>query len=147
MTFITSTRRYKEFQRFIRFVIVGAGGTILDFCLLSFFKEVILLPTLLANLISYSAGGISNFTFHKLWTYADSRRKWVITQFGQFTLVGATGLVLNTLLVVRLEAYFKQLPNHPVHPYLPAKFIAVLCVIIWNYFVNRYWTFRDIVPQ
>ena len=94
MPFATYTKRYKEFQRFLRFLIVGAGGTILDFCLLTFFKEFTILPTTVANLISYTAGGISNFTFHKLWTYADSRRKWVLTQFGQFTLVGLSGLIL-----------------------------------------------------
>ena len=147
MPFATYTKRYKELQRFLRFLIVGAGGTILDFCLLTFFKEFTILPTMVANLISYTAGGISNFTFHKLWTYADSRRKWVLTQFGQFTLVGLSGLILNTLLVVRLEGYFNRLPNHPLHTYLPAKLIAVFCIILWNYFVNRYWTFKDVVTQ
>ncbi|HNB37390.1 MAG TPA: GtrA family protein, partial [Anaerolineales bacterium] len=61
----------KEVTRFARFLTVGAMGTFLDFGLLTVLK-LAGLPTLIANSISFTAGLLNNFTWNRLWTFADS---------------------------------------------------------------------------
>ena len=56
--------------RFGRFALVGALGTGLDMGLLLLLTAAGL-PTLPANVISYSAGIVNNYTWNRRWTFAD----------------------------------------------------------------------------
>lgn len=134
----------KEVGRFIRFALVGASGTILDFVLLILFKEWLKLPLLLANSLSYSAGIINNYSLNRLWTYPDSRQKRLAWQLGQFAVVSVIGLLLNNLIVLGLEEPLGKLLNTPRIGYLAAKIVATGLVVFWNFFINRYWTFNDV---
>ena len=132
----------KELQRFIRFLTVGAAGTFLDFSLLSLLK-FLGFPTLFANSISFSAGVINNFTWNRLWTFADAKHSDWRRQLVQFLLVSLAGLALNNTIVLLLEVPFGTLLGQPDYGYLPAKVVATGVVVFWNYFANCYWTFRD----
>ena len=141
MTAITKTLETKEFRRFARFLTVGAIGTCLDFGLLSLLKASGL-PTLAANTLSFTAGVANNFTWNRLWTFADARQAGWQKQLAQFLLVSLVGLSLNNAIVLWLEAPLGQLLGQPEYGYLPAKVIATGVVVFWNYFANRYWTFK-----
>ncbi len=132
-----------ETGRLLRFLMVGAGGTLVDFGILTLLKSVIGLPTLPANLVSFSAGILNNFTFNRLWTYADSRGKHPLAQLGQFALVSVIGLLLNTSIVLLLETPLNALFG-AAWGYLPAKVVATGVVVLWNFSANRYWTFNDV---
>ena len=132
----------KELQRFTRFLMVGAVGTFLDFGLLSLLKAFGL-PTLIANSLSFSAGVANNFTWNRLWTFADAKQADWHRQLVQFMLVSLVGLALNNAIVVVLEAPLGLLLRQPDYGFLPAKVIATGVVVFWNYFANRYWTFRN----
>lgn len=138
----------KEAERFIKFLIVGTIGFVVDFGTLTFLKEFTSLPTAAANTISFSAAVISNFIFNRYWTYPDSRSKPIMAQLGQFTLVNVIGLLINTGILLVLEAVFDSLlvnfPEIPIRGYIPAKMIATIVVLFWNFFVNRYWTYGDV---
>ena len=62
----------KETQRFLHFLVVGAGDTIIDFSLLSLLK-LLGLSTLPANTISYLAGVINNFYWNRRWTFSETQ--------------------------------------------------------------------------
>jgi len=137
----------KEAERFIKFLVVGTVGFVVDFGTLTFLKEVFNLPTLIANTISFSLAVVSNFTLNRYWTYPDSRSKSIFSQLGQFTLVNLIGLAINNTILLLLEPVF----NHffeDIHAafrgYIPAKMIATVVVLFWNFFVNRYWTYGDV---
>jgi len=131
----------KEFTRFSRFLTVGAIGTALDFSLLVLLKSIGL-PTLIANSISFSAGLINNFTWNRLWTFGDVQSNWQ-RQLGQYTLISLFGLTLNNAIVLSLEVVFGFLLPNPELGYLPAKIVATGVVVFWNYFANRFWTFKN----
>lgn len=133
----------RELKRFFRFAVVGLSGTLLDFIVLNFLKIVFGLPTLPANVISYSCGIINNYFLNRFWTYAEVKEKNQAARFWQFTLVSLLGLLLNNLLMWGLEKPFGLLLNNPAQGYLPAKIVATAVVVFWNYYVNRYWTFKD----
>jgi len=142
MTSFTLQISSKEFQRFTRFLMVGTVGTFLDFSLLTLLK-LLGFPTLLANSLSFSVGVINNFTWNRLWTFADAKGADWRRQLVQFLVVSLAGLVLNNTIVLLLENPFGTLLGQPDYGYLPAKVIATGVVVFWNYFANRYWTFNS----
>lgn len=67
----TITLHRRETTRFMRFALVGGTGTLVDFGLLFLLREVVGLPLLIANSLSYLAGVANNFTLNRLWTFND----------------------------------------------------------------------------
>jgi putative flippase GtrA len=154
----------KEAERFAKFLLVGTLGFIIDFGTLTFLIEIVNLPSLieentpfslfvgviLANTISFSLAVLSNFTFNRYWTYPESRTKKKRVQLPQFTLVSVIGLLINnaifalTLLFLgRLSPQFNVL-TFTIDTYIPAKMLATIVVLFWNFFVNRYWTYQNV---
>lgn len=154
----------KEAERFAKFTVVGTIGFIVDFGTLTFLVEVVNLPGLvsentqfsetvglvLANTISFTLAVISNFTLNRYWTYPESRAKRKRVQLPQFLLVSAIGLILNNVILVLTTPIFDWmiinitfLPGI-VDGYVPAKIMATIVVLFWNFFVNRYWTYGNV---
>lgn len=140
----------KEAERFLKFAVVGTIGFIVDFGLLFLLKEWVgIKVTVFANTISFCAAVISNFILNRYWTYPDSRSKRIRFQLPQFTLVSVIGLALNNTIVHLLEIPFDTLLNDSFlhltnRGYIPAKIVATVVVLFWNFFINRYWTYNDV---
>ena len=154
----------KEAERFAKFLVVGSIGFIVDFGTLAFLVEVVGLPELvvestpfsatvgliLANTISFTLAVISNFTLNRYWTYPESRSKRKRRQLPQFALVSMVGLVLNNAILVLTEPLFNSLLEKfdpfqgAIEGYILAKMLATAVVLFWNFFVNRYWTYKDV---
>lgn len=139
-----------EALRVARFALVGLSGTLLDLALLALFKIALGLPTLPANVLSYSVGILNNFTLNHAWTFREARPlrgslrgslRYVLRQFAQFASISLIGLALNTALLLTLEAPFAALLGQ-AYAYLPAKLLATALVFVWNFGANRLWTFR-----
>lgn len=154
----------KEAERFAKFLIVGTIGFIIDFGTLTFLVEVVDLPGLvaentpfselfglvLANTISFSLAVVSNFTLNRFWTYPESRGIRKRIQLPQFTSVSIAGLLINNIIFALSVPLFDALissvafiPN-AIDAYIPAKILATIVVLFWNFFVNRYWTYRHV---
>jgi putative flippase GtrA len=145
----------KEFNRFIKFSIVGAVGAVIDFTLLNLSLYIIehglgwnLLPQingnlLLANTISVSAAILSNFTWNRLWTFPESRDRKKRQQLPQFAMVNIIGLVINNVIVVGVDALLIPYVGEP-WSYNIAKAIAIGVVLFWNFGANRLWTYRGL---
>lgn len=150
--FVQVTSRFginpKEAERFFKFLVVGSIGFVVDFGTLTLLIEVFNFPTLVANTCSFSAALVSNFTLNRFWTYPDSRQKKLTAQLGQFGLVNIVGLVINNTLLFLLESPFDSLTTSlgllGGRGYIPAKAVATIVVLFWNFFVNRYWTYNDV---
>jgi putative flippase GtrA len=139
----------REAERFFKFLVVGTIGFIVDFGTLTFLIEVVGLVTLVANTISFSTAVVSNFTLNRYWTYPDSRSKRRRVQLIQFGLVSIIGLGINNLIVVTFDQPFDHLLRlihapDAIAGYIPAKMLATLVVLFWNFFINRYWTYNDV---
>ncbi len=144
----------RERTRFLRFLVVGIFGAIVDFGVMNVLTNAFGFPLVLAGTISFIAAILSNFTWNRYWTYPDSRSKSVLRQLGEFTIVNAAGLLIRVPILAFLEPVFLRLFN-----WLPLRFslftpeflaknftlaIAVIIVMFWNFFVNRYWTYSDV---
>jgi putative flippase GtrA len=150
----------KEVVRFIKFAIVGAVGTVVDFGVLNLLIQLAGVPKFWANTCSFTAAVISNFTWNRLWTFPESRQRPLIAQLGQFALVNVAGLAINQAIFLGLDGLvlgkagvlsgpMSDLAGiigiaHFTLAYNLAKAMAIIVVLFWNFGVNRIWTYKGI---
>ena len=97
-----------------------------------------------ANAISFSTAVLSNFTWNRLWTFPESRERPLGSQLVQFAIVNILGLGINTLVLLVMDQYVFQHFVSERLSYNLAKALAIGIVLIWNFGVNRIWTYRGI---
>jgi putative flippase GtrA len=142
----------KEQKRFIKFGIVGATGTIVDYSIFNLFAYIVGFEEVVAQGISFTFAVISNFILNRHWTFRDSRSKRLRIQLAQYVLVNVIGLVIRTPIFIGFTYIFDGLlagrslpfgadPVWLAHNLALAGAIGV--VLLWNYFLNRRWTFND----
>lgn len=136
-------QRPQELRRFLKFATVGAIGMVVDLTVLNVMHKLVGLPLLVANSISFTTAVASNFTWNRLWTFPESRQRPILSQLGQFALVNVLGLAINNLVLWVVFQLIKGFVPDPLN-YNLAKISAIGVVLFWNYFVNRFWTYRGI---
>lgn len=132
----------KELERFLKFMVVGTIGFVVDYGTLNFLVLGFRFYILIANTISFSLAVLSNFTWNRYWTYPDSRTKPIRSQLIQFTFVNLIGWGINTLVLWATTPFFTSLVG--ILGFNISKAIATIIVLFWNFFVNRYWTYNDV---
>ena len=141
-----------ERTRFLKFAAVGAIGALIDFGIMNLLVAFLRMPFVFAGTISFICAVMSNFTWNRFWTYPESRSKPLVGQLGQFSLVNAAGLLIRLPILKFGEPALDQLLSgmsfttrlHQLLSHNLTLAIAVGVVMLWNFFVNRYWTYSDI---
>ena len=139
-TLVRRLTQRRGVRQFVKFGIVGASGFFVNlvmFTILQYYTPRELAPAHYAfnYSISFLAGGVSNFFLNRAWTFRSSAHP--VKQGLQFITVSCIALVVGLLV------------SHVVEPYLgpghKTWFVATLSGIVLNFFVNKYWTFRELV--
>ena len=144
----------KEWVRFLKFALVGISGTIIDIAFFNLFNQRFGISPVTAKSLSFSVAVFNNFIWNRLWTYPESRQLPFTKQFGQYLVVSIICLLINTTIFALADQSF----IHLFEKILPINFIfsptvvghnasvavATIVVLFWNYFANRFWTFRSI---
>ena len=161
----------KEYERFIKFGVVGALGFIIDAGAVLLLQNTILPPVnalgeaqslnvALTQSIAFFVAVCSNFVWNRLWTYPDSRSHSPQRQLTQFVIVSSIGWVIRTIWIALSYEPFGRLSTSLFSrfnsDYLPALldqhkigtmialFFGVIAVMFWNFLANRYWTYNDV---
>ena len=155
----------KEFKRFTKFLVVGVTGFIVDFGIFNLLLRALNFPPVLAQAISFTSAAINNFIWNRYWTYPDSRSKPILRQFGMFFVLSVIGLLIRTpifalfsgpmvaLVETMQSGVFAGLINFvtgTLHISIEqlglnlALAVAVLVVLFWNFFANRFITYSDV---
>ena len=152
MTSILTNNR--ERTRFLKFTVVGFIGAVVDFGVLNLMVAVFSTSLVVAGTVSFITAVFSNFLWNRYWTYPDSRTKPVLKQLIEFSIVSIIGLAIRIPTLAVLEpVVFSMISNLPYEfPNFSIKFltdnltlaIAVILVMFWNFFANRYWTYGDV---
>lgn len=144
----------RERTRFLKFTLVGFIGAIVDFGVMNLLVIGFSANLVVAGTVSFIAAVISNFLWNRYWTYPDSRTKPVLKQMIEFSIVSVIGLAIRIPTLAILEPLVYSIISN-----LPFEFsnistefltdnitlaIAVLIVLFWNFFINRYWTYGDV---
>ena len=158
----------KEFKRFSKFFVVGIIGAAIDFTTLhgldatNIFQSVYWKTPFgfpidefgVVSTISFALAVTSNFIWNRYWVYPDSRSKSLGSQLVTFFLINIIGLIIRTPILETLQAPFISLA-HSLLPHVSGDLadsagktlawaLAVIAVMLWNFFVNRYWTYNDV---
>jgi putative flippase GtrA len=124
----------KTFFQLVRYVLVGAAATFVDFGSYLLFTRVLLLAAQVANPLSYLVGNVVSFLGQRTITFHSNGRPG--PQYFRFLVVNAIGLGISQLtLLVFLHFGISDLVG---------KTAGVIASGSFNYLSNRFWTFRII---
>lgn len=150
----TMMTNQRERTRFLRFMVVGAVGAVVDFTTFNLLTAFLHVPAILAQAVSFTLAVFSNFIWNRHWTYPDSRSKAVPQQLIQFFVVNVIGLGIRTWIFTYIQKplqflFTRSLPPVPAYStqfliHNGALGFAIIVVMLWNFFVNRYWTYNDV---
>jgi putative flippase GtrA len=150
---MSSISKPQERTRFLKFTVVGAIGAVIDFGIMNLLTHLFYMPLTEAGTISFLCAILSNFLWNRFWTYPDSRSRPIARQLIMFFIVNLAGLAIRLPILKFLEPPIRQMfvqmaLNIPLKAEFLGKnltlMIAVSVVMLWNFFVNRYWTYNDI---
>lgn len=143
----------KEHVRFVKFAVVGGIGSLIDIGVMNLMTQVFHLPLVLGGSISFVCAVTNNFFGNRYWTYPDSRSKPVHHQLGMFFIVNAIGIAIRIPILKYVEPPLARLFESMARLSFDAAdalaknatlLFAIGVVMLWNYFVNRYWTYNDV---
>ena len=143
----------KERVRFLKFATVGAIGSVIDIVFMNLLTQLLNLRLVYAGTISLICAIVSNFMLNRYWTYPDSRSRHFLHQLSMFFLVNIVGIVFRIPILHYVEPVMAAAFESMVHlPHSSAQILAknatlafaIGVVMIWNFFINRYWTYNDI---
>jgi putative flippase GtrA len=143
----------QERSRFLKFMAVGVIGAVVDFGIMNLLTRLLGMILVWAGAISFICAIVSNFIWNRYWTYPDSRSRSISNQLLMFFIVNVAGLAIRLPILRFLEPPVRQalqslaLVNSPPPEFLAKNFtlaVAVGVVMLWNFFINRYWTYNDV---
>ena len=128
----------KSYRQFIKFAIVGAINTLVDwavyFLVVFAFKVDTQMIKQFAKVISFIVSAISSYGMNRIWTFR-SRNKKIIKEATRFFMVAIGGLLINST-VFYLATRHGQLRD------VFGLILATAAATFWNFLFNKRWTFR-----
>ncbi len=161
-----------EIRRFAKFLVVGAFGFVVDFGGFNLF-HILGVGTALARLVptsfafaldyltthpevieqalSFCCAVVSNFLWNYFWLYPEARNAHQGKKMTKFVIVSVAGLIVGVpvfavaLFVARGLVAAASLSSLSFNL---AGNLALVCrvgvLLFWNFFVNRFWTYREV---
>lgn len=128
---------HHEVRRFTKFVVVGVSNTVIDFSIFALLLHVAHWQYLWANLVGFTIAGANSYFFNRRWTFRSTAGD-VHREAAQYLAVIGSGFLLN-------EGGLYLLVAHAHLGALFAKVVVTGVVLVWNFALNRFWTFRQAV--
>ncbi|MBA3072010.1 MAG: GtrA family protein [Anaerolineae bacterium] len=139
-------------KRFIKFGIVGFTGSVIDFGVFNLFTIAFNVASIASSTVSFALAVINNFVLNRFWTYPETRQTPIYKPLVKFIIVSCLGLAIRIPLFAWLEKVLiplaeKTIPN-VLTPTIVGHNLSLAIVIgvvmLWNFFVNRFWTFKSV---
>jgi dolichol-phosphate mannosyltransferase len=147
---LSSVSRYMS-VRFIKFAIVGASGTIINLCAFLSFASLLGLRDWRISALATLFANLTNYVFNNAWTFVDRGHRGLSLLRGYLSYLGFSlvGMLASTLAFAGLTG-----ASHTyLHSAQPAKesfilalgfqLVAILVGTVFNYELNRRFTWRD----
>jgi putative flippase GtrA len=154
MKLVKSTKLYgaarankPEVMRFVKFMVVGFSGLIVDYTTLNILAHIFDVASWLAVAVAFCVAATNNFIWNRLWVYPESRKDSLWKTFPTFFIVNAVGLGINELILFLFEMPITQMLGSEFWGLNATKAIAAVIVMVWNFVVNRFVTFREVKWQ
>ena len=142
--FFKLSRRAKTF---LKFGLVGATGTIIDFLFYKIFINYYGLPPATAKALSTSIAIVNNFVLNDIWTFRGRKNTDnYFRKFGTFVAVSSIGLGIAVIIVKVLHEIFGDgfvwIGSRHIAYNNFYFFATIPPVMLWNFLVNHFVTWR-----
>ena len=115
------------------FLNIGVVSTLLHYALLILLKEQFNVNVIIASCSGYLLGGACNYLANYHFTFKSKSNH--IPTLAKFVSVMAIGFLINLVLMKLMVEQFQFI-------YILAQVIATIGVLISNYCLHNYWTFK-----
>lgn len=125
--------------------MVGLVSTAIDIVLLRLLHQNFGVALWLSVALAFFAGTINGYWMNSRWTFGYNTKGREAVKFTQFATVSLIGLGLTEVIVNYYAVSINQSINlfgQTLSAYLVGKLIAVMIVFFWNFFANKFWTFK-----
>jgi putative flippase GtrA len=117
--------------KFLKFIIVGFSGMIVDFSITILLKEKLKVNRYISNSAGFTIAASSNYLFNRFWTFQSNNPK-VLLEYSTFLIISLIGLIINNLVIYLFEKKLR---------FYFAKFLAIMVTSLWNFTANYYLNF------
>lgn len=135
-----SFTQHRGLRQFVKFGLVGASGFLVNLLVFTGMQRVI--PNhaepaqyYIIYTVSYLAGGVWNYYLNRVWTFRSTGH--AVKEGAQFLAVSVISLFVGLGVSALVAPYLGH--GHKTW------FVATIAGIFVNFFVNKYWTFKDAV--
>ncbi len=139
-------------RQFVKFGIVGASSTVINLAVLYLVLRLLHGHRYISATIAFLVSVGNGYYWNKRWTFKEAQAKAVSTQFTQFVLVNLVGLLLDWLVIYLISTPLEHELHHLQAAWpadkiervavLAAQLVATGVIVFWNFFANRFWTFK-----
>ena len=121
-------------SKLIKFLIVWVSSTLVEVWFLFVFVDFFEIPLFFWIILSFLLAVLNWFIWNKFWTFRDKSVKYK-RQFTKFLFVSTGGLLLTLCFMY----FFTSILS--IH-YIISKLLTSAIVVVWNFLLNKYWTFK-----
>jgi len=133
--------KYPNIKQFIDFAFVGFSTGILDFGFTFLIRDLFNYNEYLANTVGLTTAIITKYFLHRYWVFkaaADTNKAAEHKKFTKFIIVSVSGIGINNTVIYLLS--FVGIAGTTW--FYISKVFATGVVMIWNFFANKFWTFK-----
>ena len=122
-------------NQLIKFVIVGAIGTLVNISVLFLLTKFFNILYLISEVIGFTLSTLSNYILNKIWTFEENIQVKIIRKYIQYFIVCLFSLILNLVVLFLLVEVFDFW-------YISAEFVAIMVTFAINFTGSKFWIFR-----
>jgi putative flippase GtrA len=116
----------------LKFMVVGVIATGAHYFLLIILVQFVYAEPIFASTYGFILGAVVSYSLNHSFTFKSTRRH--LSAVPRFIATAMSGMLLNAILIaVGVHLLFFN--------YLFAQVISTGCVLLWNYAINKHWTF------
>ncbi|MDX1268613.1 MAG: GtrA family protein [Oceanisphaera sp.] len=131
---MTNGNSISLFERFVRFAGVGVIGTGVHYLVLIILVQGFGLGAVMSTNVGALAGALVNYVLNYHYTFQSAKPHH--EALSKFMVVAAIAVVLNGLIMYGLTTMLGLY-------YLLAQVITTGLVLLWTFFANHHWSFRE----
>jgi putative flippase GtrA len=124
--------------QFGRFLVVGGIATALQYAILFALTGAAGVQPLLASSVGFVASAAANYTLNRRFTFRSDVNYFAGLE--RFSIIAGVGLALNATVMAAGTALAGI-------NYIASQLVATAVVLLWNFHVNRLWTFSNGPPN
>jgi len=122
-------------KTFVKFIIVGLSGILVNMMFLFLFKQVFTFELWLAGIMAIELSVISNFIFNNYWTFKNNHEGSMPFTFIKYHLSVFLGMLINYIILIILTKQFGIV-------YWFSNLIGIGFGTISNYLFSSQWAWK-----